>query len=106
MTRKKLKFLIRTFLLVLVAAIVLRPVAVCLQNGAAPPTTQQEGKAFAQQASAHQTTFRNIEREAPDVTLFVPGISKVKAPSPLVSRLNPVFVSGRTSSPSSLVLRI
>lgn len=93
-------------MLVLVTAFIMRPVAVYLQNGAPLSNTQQAGKFFTHQASSPHTNFRNIEREAPDVTVFVPGISKVKVSSPLVGFLNPVFASSSTSLKKPLVLRI
>lgn len=103
---KKPNFLINSLLLVLVMAFVMRPVAVYLQNGTPHSLPSQDAKAFAQQASSPHSTFRNIEREAPDVTVYVPGISKVKVPSPLVSRSNFVFAASSPFLKSSAVLRI
>ena len=107
--RKKLKIYFQILALTLLPAFVLRPVVVAVHNGSLHSTNQQETKAFSthsQELSTFHSAFRNVEREAPDVTVLIPRISKVKAPSLLENQVSFAFVSVVSSPKSFLVLRI
>ncbi len=107
--RKKLKTCFQIFALALLPAFVMRPVIVTVNYGSFHSANSQETKAFStncQAFSASHLAFRSVDREAPDVTILVPRISKVKAPSLLENPINVVFASAVSSPKSFLVLRI
>ncbi len=107
--RKKIKIYSQILAIALLPAFVMRPVVVAVHNGSIHAADQQETKVFPtipQVLSAPHLALRNIEREAPDVTVLVPRISKVKATLLLENQLSFTSVSVVTSPKSFLVLRI
>ncbi len=105
---KKFKKLFRISLLALLPALILRPVVVCVHNGATQPINHEISTftLHSLELSTPHTALRHIAREAPDSMVLVHCITKAKAPSLSESRLSLEAVSCNTSPRNFLVLRI